>query len=64
MDIWGLRAGTVDCVLVAVLIMVLPSINLTAGNQPLLVPLPTGDGALRERKSSVTALSHIQITAG
>lgn len=43
----GLRAWAVGSSLVAVLIVLLPGVNLTTGDQPLLVALSTGHRALR-----------------
>lgn len=46
LDVGGLRARTVDRVLVPVLIVVLAGVNLTAGHEALPVSLPACDGAL------------------
>lgn len=42
MDAWRLSAWAVHRGLVAVFIIILAGINLTAGDQPLPVALPTG----------------------
>lgn len=41
-DAGGLRARAVDRGLVAVFIILLPGVNLAAGDEPLLVALSTG----------------------
>lgn len=46
LDVGGLRARTVDRVLVPILIVVLAGVNLTAGHEALPVSLPACDGAL------------------
>lgn len=43
----GLRARAVGSCLVAVLVILLPGINLATGDEPLFVALSTGHRALR-----------------
>lgn len=54
LDVGGLCARTVDHVLVPVLVVVLPGVNLTAGNEALPVSLPTRDRALRAEEIPVS----------
>lgn len=56
LDVGGLCARTVDHVLVAILIVVLPGVDLTAGHQALPVSLPTRDGALRAQQGPVSTM--------
>lgn len=60
LDVGGLRARTVDHVLVPVLVVVLPGVNLTAGHEALPVSLPARDGALRAEQIPVNTTSFRQ----
>lgn len=62
----GLRARAVGGGLVAVLVILLPGINLTAGDEPLFVALSTGHRALRReglrREAGVVSVGSPQQT--